>query len=481
MTAPISPEIAPEAGATATLCRFAAGVDGAAIPAEMREKARIHILDSIGCGLAGASTGMQRNILAATRLEARSGPCLVLGESEGFGPVAAAFVNAAAMNALDFDDGLEDEIGRGMGHPGASIVAAALSACFERTVSGADLITAVALGYEVNNRLIRAMQPSIERFRLVYGVCQHQAIGAAIAYGRLMGLDDAEMENALGFAGTFANVPSLRKYNWERRPLITFKDFLAPAAEAGVRGVSLHRAGLVGAKAVLDGPSGLWRMLGSDRFEPERLTDGLGEDWTLGFNTLKPYPACRWMHTTLSAFEALLAEHAIAAEAIDAIVVHTDAALLRDFMDAAPLSINDAQFSFPYTLAALGLRLDRARWYDDATMASLALHDLAGRVTGFVDAQASELMSLQRRPAGRVDIRLKDGTTHGSPLVVDAPGGVRRPLPDSAVAAKFTGNARVALGEQGAADLLALFECLETVPDLGAAFARIHAHGSSET
>ena len=471
MTAPISPDSAPEAGATAAICRFAARFDGAAIPAAMREKARTHILDSIGCGLAGASTEMQQRILAATRQEARSGPCLVLGESEGFGPVAAAFVNAAAMNALDFDDGLEDEAGRGMGHPGGSIVAAALSACFERTVSGADFLTAVALGYEVNNRLIRAMQPSIERFRQVYGVCQHQAIGAAVAYGRLMGLDHAEMENALGFAGTFANVPSLRKYNWERRPLITFKDFLAPAAEAGVRGVSLHRAGLIGAKAVLDGPSGLWRMLGSDRFEPNRLTEGLGDTWTIGFNTLKPYPACRWMHTTLSAFETLLEQHAIAAEAIEAIVVHTDAALLRDFMDAAPLSMNDAQFSFPYVLAALALRLDRPHWYDPATMTASALRALAGRVSGSIDSKASELMSQERRPAGRVDIRLKDGTHYSSPLVVDAPGGTRFPLSDRVVAQKFHGNARVTLGAKRASALLALLESIETVPDLRAALS----------
>ncbi|MCB4771286.1 MmgE/PrpD family protein [Ancylobacter sp. Lp-2] len=472
MTAPSSPDPLPaEAGVTAAVSRFAASFDGAGIPAAVRAKARLHILDALGCGLAGAPTDMQRRILTATRAEARPGPCRVLGEAEGFGPVAAAFVNAAAMNALDFDDGLEDEAGRGMGHPGASNVAAALSAVFERPVSGAAFVAAVALAYEVNNRLIRAIQPSIERFRLVYGVCQHQAIGAAIAYGRLAGLDADGMENALGFAGTFANVPSLRKYNWERRPLITFKDFLAPAAEAGVRGVALHRAGLVGARAVLDGPSGLWRMLGSDQFEPERLTDGLGERWTLGFNTLKPYPACRWMHATLSAYEALLVAHAIPAEAIEAIVVHTDAALLRDFMDATPLSINDAQFSFPYAMAALALRLDRPHWYDAASMASPALKGLAARVSGAVDAEASALMSGQRRPAGRVDVRLKDGTVLGSPLAVDAPGGVRLPLADDAVAEKFRRNAAVVLDARRGADLLALIEDIENVPDLGAALA----------
>lgn len=468
MTAPISVE-----SVTGAVCAFAAGFDGVGIPPAMRAKARLHILDAIGCGLAGVATDMQQRVLAATRAEARSGPCRVLGTEEGFGPVAAAFANAAAMNALDFDDGLEDETGRGMGHPGASLVASALSAAFERPVTGADFITAVALAYEINNRLIRAMQPSMERFRLVYGVCQHQAIGAAVAYGRLCGLEAGEMENALGFAGTFTTVPSLRKYNWERRPLVTFKDFLAPAAEAGVRGVSLHKAGLVGAKAVLDGPTGLWRMLGSDQFEPQRLTDGLGTDWTLGFNTIKPYPACRWMHATLSAHEDLLAAHDIAAETIAAITVHTDAALLRDFMDAAPASINDAQFSFPYALAALALRWERARWYAQERMASPELAALAACVTGALDAEAGALMSEQRRPAGRVTITLKDGHRFASPLAVDAPGGVRRPLPDGAVEAKFRANAAVALGDAGAQALLDRLANLEHVPDVGAALAAL--------
>ena len=93
------------------------------------------------------------------------------------------------------------------------------------------------------------------------------------------------------------------------------------------------------------------------------------------------------MHTARDGFEQVLAAHAIAAEAIDAIVVHTDAALLRDFMDAAPLSINDAQFSFPYTLAALALRLSCPHWYDEENMASPALMALAARVTGRVDVE----------------------------------------------------------------------------------------------
>src|SRR5262249_41777805 len=154
------------------------------------------------------------------------GACPVLGSWHSFGPAAAAFGNAAAMNALDFDDGFEID-GRGMGHPGATIVAAAISAPYAGDVDGATFLAAVIAAYEIHNRLIHAMQPSIERFREVYGVCQHQAIGAAIAFGKQAGLGAEALENAIGLAATLTSVPSLHKYNWNRRPIISLKDFNA--------------------------------------------------------------------------------------------------------------------------------------------------------------------------------------------------------------------------------------------------------------
>src|SRR3954452_11448695 len=317
---------------TGKVARFASELRLEDVPVPVREKAGLHILDTIGCGLAGASSPLMERILAFLDLEHGAGSCPILGTDRSYGPAAAAFANAASMNALDFDDGFEVD-GRGMGHPGSTIVAAALSFISERAISGAEFLTAIIAAYEINNGLIRAIQPSLERFRQVYGVCQHQSIGAAIACAKLAGLEAEEIENVLGFAGTLANVPSLRKYNWESRPLVSFKDFNAPAAETGVRAVQLHRVGLTGAKNVLDGEGGLWRMLGSDQFAPDLLVAGLGRDWTLLQNAIKPYPACRWIHATLEAFEWVMAEHGGAE--IEAVTVLTSAGMAQAFMDRA--------------------------------------------------------------------------------------------------------------------------------------------------
>jgi len=445
------------------------------VPAPIRAKAKLHILDSIGCGMAGASSDLAGRIFAFLRLEHADGPCPVLGSTLRLGPAAAAMANAAAMNALDFDDGFEIA-GMGMGHPGATIAAAAASAPFLGDVTGARFLTAVVAAYEINNRLIRSMQPSYERFRLVHGVGQHQSVGAAIAHGTLAGLDADALENAVGFAATLAQVPSLRKYNWRLRPLVSFKDFVAPAAEAGVRAVQLHGAGLVGAKDVLDGEHGLWRMLGSDQFDAEGLAAGLGTDWTLPQNSFKAYPVCRWMHTSCEAFAALLQTHGLAAGEIDKVVVHTSLGMAQDFMVAVPATMVDAQFSLPFAIAALALAVPPgAAWYAARTLARDDLRAFAERVEAAVDPAIDALMrGPLRRPASRVDVQAR-GRTFGSDLFEYPSGSAENPTSEQAVHAKFMANATPLAGAKEAEDLLARMNAIEHEPSMRSLLARCSA------
>ncbi|KAA6486164.1 MmgE/PrpD family protein [Agrobacterium rhizogenes] len=453
---------------TSRIAAFAETLRYDDIPQAVRHKASLHIIDSIGCGIAGAASDLSRRVLSFLASEAKEGVCPILGTPLAFGPATSAFGNSAAMNALDFDDGLEVD-GKGMGHPGATIVAAAIAAPFLAVISGRDFLTAVVAGYEINNRLIQAIQPSMERFREVYGVCQHQTVGAAIAYGKQKGLGRDALENAIGFAGTLANVPSLKKYNWESRPLVSFKDFNAPAAETGVRAVELDACGLVGAKAVLDGTSGLWRMLGSDRFDEEILVGGLGDDWSLSGNTIKAFPTCRWMQTTLSAFQELKREHGLRAGDIQTVTVHTASALIRDFMDRAPTTMVDAQFSFPYALAAMALDIaPAARWYEPETMTHADLKAFSSRVEVEIDDEADRLLDSIRRPTGRVSIRTKDGRHLASPLVQFAPGSPLNPVSDDFILEKFEANVVPVIGTEASQKLLEGLFGLDRIGDMAA-------------
>ncbi|CAO3432128.1 MmgE/PrpD family protein [Azospirillum doebereinerae] len=457
---------------TRQLAEFAAGLGVGDIPADVADKIKLHLLDGIGCGLAGAGTDLARRVLASVEAEHAGGPCPVLGTALSLAPAGAAFVNSAAMNALDHDDGFEVD-GKGMGHPGATLVAAALSGVAVARTDGATLLAALAAAYEINARVILSIQPSYERFRQVYGVCQHQSLGAAAAYGRLLGLDGAELANAFGFAGTLAPVPSLRKYNWDARPLVSFKDFNAPATEAGVRAVHYARAGLVGAADVLDGPNGFWRMIGSDRCDSAVLCDGLGESWWSRHASFKPYPACRWMHTALESFETVRDAHGLAASEIEGIEVLTAAGLARDFMEREPRTMVDAQFSLPFCLASLALETPCPDWYaslpvDDASRASLAR-----RVAAVVDDEIDAWMSgPKRQPAGQVRVRARGRWLEG-PRLSYPRGCFERPMDRTEVVVKFRLNAAHALSPSATARLETAVLALDGLADPASTFQEL--------
>ncbi|TKV70770.1 MmgE/PrpD family protein [Rhizobium sp. AU243] len=451
---------------TRLACSFAIDLSFDKVPADVRDQMKLHILDAIGSGIAGAGTSLGEQLVALTALEHAPGPVPILGIGRTLGPAAAAFANAGAMNALDCDDGFEIA-GRGMGHPGASIVAAAVSGAFgPRTISGSRFLTVVTASYEINNRLIFSMQPTIERFRFVYGVCQHQSFASAVAYGLLDGASADELENIVGLAGTLANVPSLRKYNFEDRPIVSLKDFNAPAAESGVRAVQMHRVGLSGAKAVLDGPAGLWRMLGSDQFEPAVIAQGLGDTWLARRSSLKAYPACRWIHTCLEAFQTTYEKHGLTPDEIEKIRVFTSRGIVTDFMDVAPRTMVDAQFSLPYALAALAYRLTPfSSWFTSEAMRSPRNLAFATKVEAVVDPQIDSLMRNERRPVGRVEIAAR-GTTFASPQFDYALGSPERPLSDQMVRSKFLANVVPVVGNATAAELCERLMSIENEEDV---------------
>lgn len=436
--------------ATESLATFASNLRFEEIPPERVTDITLHILDTIGCGIAGASNDLTSSMLDFAQSTFAAGPCPLLATGSTFGAVGAAFLNAAAMNALDFDDGLEVD-GRGLGHPGASLVAAALSAVWERKVDGRSFVAAVAAAYEINARIIQSMQPSYDRFREVYGVCQHQSIGAAAAFGRLTGLNCDAMGNAFGLAGTLANVPSLRKYNWDKRPLVSFKDFNAPAAEAGVKAVLLHQAGAVGANEVLDGDHGLWRMLGSDRIEIGVLTEGLGQDWLCRNASFKAFPSCRWMHTALESFRTLRDEVGLRPHEVERIVIRSSTGMARDFMDFSPANMVDAQFSLPFAISIVA-HGDRAAadWYCRASINDSSLLSFCQRVTVEVDPEFDAGMSSEKRRPGGQALVIARGRTFEGPRLCYPLGTIERPLSRDALLRKFQENTVSVLGRQSA-------------------------------
>lgn len=429
---------------TQQLAEFAATMAHIELPEDVVTKVMWHLIDTLGCAAAGAELPIAAISRAAAKAIGANGHCRVFGTEQLYSPAGAAFANASIANALDFDDGTEVN-GKGLGHPGATLIPAALAGLDRFEVSGDTLIRALTAGYEVNNRLIVSLQPSPERFEQVYGVSQHQSIGAAVVYGVLAGLDVKQLHNAIGLAATLTNVPSLHKYNWQDRPIVSLKDGVAPAAMAGVLAVEYTLAGLMGSVEVLDGPTGFWRMMGSDQFDFDTLVSDLGREWRTLESSFKLYPACRWLAPALEAFESLRDLNRLDPERIAGIQVHTFSKIANDLSESRPTNEIDAQFSLPYLIAALALRLPPGpEWFKSASLHDAQLLTIAQKVKIHVDpAMDAAMKGSFRRPSATVTVDMADGTHHK--LHVPAPqGGRLRPVSYDAVCSKALSNFNVA-------------------------------------
>ncbi|WP_339115230.1 MmgE/PrpD family protein [Thioclava sp. GXIMD2076] len=423
----------PPTGLAPRLSLFASETPAEAIPDSVMQSWVLHLIDTLACAAAGSRLPLAQSVATYARQQGSGRPLIGGGSS---GPMLAAFANAFAANLLDFDDGFEHD-GKGMGHPGASLVAAGLAALGDAPVTGRAFLTALVLGAEINNRLILSVQPSAKRFVEVYGIGQHQSVGAAVTYARLKGLGAPQMSNALNLAASLSAVPSLHKYNWFTRPIISLKDFVAPSAQAGVQGVDLALAGLQGPADIFEGPQGFWRMVGSDHFAPDLLTEGLGHDWYAGDGAVKTYPACRWIAPVLEAFDTVLAESGAPFDRIARIEVHSFADVAAKMAHTSPANAIDAQFSLPHLMTCQALGLEAGLpWFTPDALDQPETAQLATRLSFHTDPEMDAAMrGVGRRPQARVELTLTDGGHHS--CRIDAPlGGALRPVSAETVHAK---------------------------------------------
>ena len=402
--------------------RFVAGSRWEALPDTVRHEGRRSLLNFIGCALGVARTppiDMAMGVLAPL-----SGPerVTVLGRSEQLDILGAAFVNAVGGNLLDYDDThLRTVI-----HPTAPVAPAALALAERRGLSGAELLHAFVLGAEVACRIGNAVSPGhYARGWHITSTCG--VFGAAMAGGKLLGLDAGQSWHALGIAasqsaGVVENLPSAAK-----------NVSVGNAARNGLFAALLAEQGYTGAPAAIEGPLGWARAMG-DEPVVAHITQGLGEDWELLSNTYKPYPCGIVMHAVIDACLALRQEHAIRPEDIADVVITGDQ-LLLDRGDRAVTDDRDARVSIHHC-AAVALLFGRAGLEEFAapTVHHPAVTALRARTRVRLDADSP-------RGAATAAIRTQDGRELEA-TVLHARGSREHPLSDSEIEAKLRELAR---------------------------------------
>lgn len=414
------------------------------------------IIDVVGNSLAATREEPAR-IAGAVATEWGGTPVATgIGLAQRLSAPSAALVNGTLAHSLDFDDTHLPSVL----HPSAAVVPAALATAERIGSGGRALLTAAAMGIEVTCRLGMAGYDEQLGNSVFFEHGQHAtaicgAVGAAVASGMLQGLDADRLTSVIGIAASMgAGVIEANRTGGTIKRV-----HCGWAAHAGVAAADLARHGLTGPPTVIEGRFGFLRAFCGERVHPERVTDGLGEQWETPGVFFKPYPCNHFTHAGVDA-ALRLRERGVPTDEIRRLVLGVPAPVLRTIAEPAeekrrPRSGYHAAFSGPYTVAAAllgggGLGVFHEDFTDAAADDPRRL-ELAGRVQIIDDDEATA--EFPRQFPAVLTAELADGTSV-TERVHENRGGPQRPLSADELAAKFTGNAEPTAGTDQATQIV---------------------------
>ncbi|WP_347558839.1 MmgE/PrpD family protein [Robbsia sp. KACC 23696] len=448
------------------IARWVVGVGADNTPMPVRRVAGRALIDTVAVALAGSTTDIARKTLDVMQSSqyAASTPGAAVWHNDGARLAAggAAFANAVAAHALDYDDNCY----AGFVHGSAVIAPAAFAATEMVRGSGATLIDAFIAGAEAEFALASALgRGPYDRGWWTTGL--YGAFGACAAACRALALSVEQTSAALGLA-VVGSAGMKAGFGSDAKAIL-----LGNAAQQGVMMALLARQGCSGPAHALEGPNGFAALINGGVFDVDALR--LGQTWRLltpGLD-IKRIPVCLSSHAAADALAEMLghsAEDAYDRDTIVAIDCDVPPIVLKNLIYSNPQTAQQAQFSMQFALACICC--DGEVTLDSLTPAVLARDDIRAAMNR-VSMHSSERWDAtlcERAPEGAfVTVRFADGGTMQA--FRDYPvGAASKPLSDAQLQQKFLDCATRAMPEASARRILDTLGDIETLATLDTLF-----------
>jgi 2-methylcitrate dehydratase PrpD len=381
-----SPAMAPTATRdefAASFAAFSATLRLSDLPDEVIQAARVNLLDTLACAIAGSNAPGVADVAGLARSWGGAPQALVWCSGVRLPAHHAAWVNGMMAHARDYDDTHDAAVL----HAGVSVVPAALAAAeLNPEATGADLLAGIVAGLELVCRMGMATTAGIIETGYIY-TSLFGYFGATAAAARVMGLDARQTQNALGIAYSQA----AGTHQVTRDAATTKRMQPGFAAKAALMSVQLAQLEIRGAQNSIDGVDGLFRTYLHGAYDPVALRDGLGTRYEMTALSYKPYPCCRFNHTAIDAALAIARQPGFDPAAIASVTAGVnnqsfEAVCTPAEMRRHPTTVVQAQFSIPFTIACA--LVDGRVSLSHFTPEGLARPDIlavAARVTCVVD------------------------------------------------------------------------------------------------
>lgn len=404
------------------------------IPADVIEKVKHLLLDTLGTTLAATTLGAGCRELARVMLEVGGKPeSTILGFGHKVAASNAACANGGLAHALNYDP-----IGSETGHVGVVCLTAPLAMAEALShVTSREFLTSATIAAEITARLSAAQARTGKPSSATYMAGQlFGYFGAAASAGRLLDLTTEQMLSAFGIALMQTAGSMQVVYGGDPPAKAIYGAF---PNNGGLLAALLSKAGLAGECDALEGPAGLYQMFYRGDYREEALSENLGRDFLLTRTSFKPWPTSGLAHPFIEAASEI-ARRGVKPAAIATVHVVGDE-LIRAWCEPLedrrlPKNAASAGNSIPFAVA-------RALVYGDLLLRDFTLEGINNNAANAIAARTTYTLQPGVK-GGIVEVSTNDGQKHQ--VHIEAPlGHAARPVPYERLVTKFRDCCRYAV------------------------------------
>ena len=414
---------------TRALAQFSSSLRFDQLPGEVVAKAKLCILDTLGCCIFGASLPPVQKLAEMAAAEGCAPQSAAFGMPFRTSASLAALVNGTSSHAFQLDEiHIESTL-----HPGSLALPAAFALAESgQTASGRDLIAAMVAAYEIGIRVGLAAKGGMFKT----GFHNQGTTGvfiAAAAAAHILRLDADKTQQALGIAGSqAAGLMAVQD------GAMTKSFHSGRAAQSGVYAAQLARLGYTGIPDVLEAPYGAFFSSFVDDWSEPALTADLGSRWEILRVGFKPAPASNGSITAMTSVDRIMREHNLVATDIEKITAFVSDNTLHHcgwpYEPDRIQSILSAQMNLRYGLAVMAL--ERRSGVEQFAESKIRDPEILRFIDCIEVAHEPKFEDGRYRVACRLVVRCRNGKEHETTTLF-RPGSPEDPMSSEQLMDKF--------------------------------------------
>jgi 2-methylcitrate dehydratase PrpD len=435
------------------LSAYMSAAGARALPAEVAEQAKHHLLDTLASMISGSELAPGQAAQRYIRSYSGKGSSTIVGTTLTASPVDAALANGLLAQA----DETDDSHNASRSHPGCAVVPAALAVGEELGIDGARFLRSVTLGYDVGTRVVMAMNGAA--FSYESSLATHSiagTFGASAAASCAAGLDARQMRWALDYASQ----QSSGIVAWQRDTDHIEKSFVFAGMPArnGVTSALVVKSGWNGVDDVFSGADNFF-LAYAPKAQRDRLVEKLGERYEIVQTDIKKWTVGSPIQAPLDAIEAIRAKRPFVADSVQHVTVRL-APSIAQVVDNRDIPDICLQHMVAVMLLDKTVSLQAA--HDKARMQDATALRQRAKVTLVRDEELAKLLPVR---VAIVEIELTDGTRL-SERVEAVRGTPRNPMSRAEIVEKARNLTAPILGRAKAERLIETVYGIETVTDI---------------